>query len=154
MSNNDLPPPAWHSLETADVLSAVASSQEGLQNTEAERRLHQHGPNRLRPAKKKSPLARFLIQFHNVLIYVLLASSLITALLGHWLDSGVILGVVMINAIIGFIQEGKAEKALDAIRDMSIESWLRVVIVASSVLFLVEIEKMLLRKYYRPRRRA
>ncbi len=118
MIANDQPSPAWHSLETADVLSRVTSSQQGLQQTEAEHRLQQHGPNRLRPAKKKSPLARFLVQFHNVLIYVLLASSLVTALLGHWLDSGVILGVVMINAIIGFIQEGKAEKALDAIRNM------------------------------------
>ena len=110
--------PAWHSLETEGVLSEVASSMDGLAQTEARRRLQQYGPNRLRAAKKKSPLARFLVQFHNVLIYVLLASSLITALLGHWLDSGIILGVVVINAIIGFIQEGKAEKALDAIRNM------------------------------------
>ncbi|MDO9636543.1 MAG: HAD-IC family P-type ATPase, partial [Thiobacillus sp.] len=61
---------------------------------------------------------RLLLQFHNVLIYVLLAAGVITALLGHWLDSGVIFGVVIVNAVIGFIQEGRAEEALDAIRDM------------------------------------
>lgn len=91
---------------------------DGLSQQDAEQRLQQYGPNRLRPAQKKGPLARFLTQFHNVLIYVLIGAGLVTALLGHWVDSGVILGVVVINAIIGFIQEGKAEKALDAIRNM------------------------------------
>jgi len=91
---------------------------DGLSQQEAQQRLQDVGPNRLRPAQKKGPLARLLAQFHNVLIYVLLGSGGVTALLGHWVDSGVILGVVVINAIIGFIQEGKAEKALDAIRKM------------------------------------
>jgi magnesium-transporting ATPase (P-type) len=68
--------------------------------------------------KKKRPFARFFTQFHNVLIYVLVGAAFVTALLGHWVDSGVIFAVVIINAIIGFIQEGKAEKALDAIRKM------------------------------------
>jgi magnesium-transporting ATPase (P-type) len=63
-------------------------------------------------------MLRFLLQFHNVLIYVLLASAGVTALLAHWVDTSVIVGVVVINAFIGFIQEGKAEKAMDAIRRM------------------------------------
>ncbi len=61
---------------------------------------------------------RLLLQFHNVLIYVLLGAAVVTATLGHAVDTAVILGVVLINALIGFIQEGKAEKSLDAIRKM------------------------------------
>lgn len=110
--------PAWHSYDTASVFQQVSSTMDGLSQQAAEQQLQKYGANRLRPAKKKGPLARFLAQFHNVLIYVLLASGGITALLGHWVDSGVIMGVVILNAIIGFIQEGKAEKALDAISNM------------------------------------
>jgi len=108
----------WHSYDDETIFQRVSSSANGLSQQDAEHNLQKYGTNRLRPAKKKGPLARFLAQFHNVLIYVLLASACVTALLGHWVDSGVILGVVILNAIIGFIQEGKAEKALDAIRNM------------------------------------
>jgi cation transport ATPase len=66
----------------------------------------------------RGPLKRFFSQFHNVLIYVLLVAAGVTAAIDHWTDSGVIVGVVLINALIGFIQEGKAEKSLDAIRNM------------------------------------
>ena len=113
---SDLSP--WHSIETDSVFNKISSSAEGLSQQLSQQRLQEFGPNRIRPVKTKGPLARFLAQFHNVLIYVLLGAGVITALLGHWVDSGVILGVVVINAIIGFIQEGKAEKALDAIRKM------------------------------------
>ena len=119
MSNHsEAAAPLWHNIEAEDILQRLTSSTDGLPQEDAQRRLQEHGPNRLRPAKKTSPLARFLVQFHNVLIYVLIGSGCVTALLGHWLDSGVIIGVVVINAIIGYIQEGKAEKALDAIRNM------------------------------------
>ena len=109
---------ALHAIEVDAIFRMVSSSPDGLSEPEAQHRLQIVGPNRLRPAKKKGPLARFLAQFHNVLIYVLLAAGVVTALLNHWVDSGVIFGVVIINAIIGFVQEGKAEKALDAIRHM------------------------------------
>ncbi|MCW8956485.1 MAG: cation-transporting P-type ATPase [Gammaproteobacteria bacterium] len=108
----------WHNYDTDTVFSKVSSSVNGLSQQAIQQRLEEYGHNRLRPVKTKGPLARFLTQFHNVLIYVLLGAGVVTALLGHWVDSGVILGVVIINAIIGFIQEGKAEKALDAIRNM------------------------------------
>ena len=108
----------WHSHETETVFQAVSSTLEGLTQSEADHRLIEFGQNRLLPAKKRSPAARFFAQFHNLLIYVLMGAGCITALLGHWVDSGVIFGVVCVNAIIGFIQEGKAERALDAIRNM------------------------------------
>ena len=110
--------PTWHSEDIDSIFEKTSTSEKGLLQQDAEKRFEEYGPNRLRPAKKQGPLARFLAQFHNVLIYVLLAAGVVTALLGHWVDSGVILGVVILNAIIGFIQEGKAEKALDAISNM------------------------------------
>ncbi len=109
---------AWHALPLDEVFARVGGRLEGLTPAEAETRLREVGANRLRPPKRRGPAERFLLQFHNVLIYVLLAASVVTALLGHFVDSGVILGVVVVNAVIGFIQEGKAEKALQAIRGM------------------------------------
>ena len=108
----------WHSLESEVVLSRLASGTNGLKSDEAHNRLKQYGPNRLSPPKKRSAFERFAVQFHNILIYVLLAAGVLTTFLGHWVDAGVIIGVVLINAVIGFIQEGKAEKALEAIRTM------------------------------------
>ncbi len=107
-----------HHLSSQEALAAVDSTAHGLSQTEAARRLAQYGPNRLTPANQRGSLMRFLLQFHNVLIYVLLAAASVTALLAHWVDTSVIIGVVFINAVIGFIQEGKAEKAMDAIRRM------------------------------------
>jgi len=111
-------PPAWHAMATADVLATVDASEHGLRADEAEQRLQVWGPNRLRPPKRRGPLIRFLLQFHNVLIYVLLGSAAVTAAMAHWVDTAVIVGVVVLNALIGFLQEGKAEKALDAIGRM------------------------------------
>ncbi|MBY0576175.1 MAG: cation-transporting P-type ATPase [Gallionellaceae bacterium] len=111
-------PTDWHSLLVQDVLNLLAADHAGLSVEEAALRLRKYGPNRLPEAHKEGLPARFARQFHDVLIYVLLASALITALLEHWVDCGVILGVVLINAVIGVLQEGKAERALDAIRNM------------------------------------
>ena len=102
----------------AAALAEQGTTSAGLSAAEAAQRLASHGPNRLTPPQKRGPLLRFLLQFHNVLIYVLLGAAVVTAALGHLVDTGVILGVVVINALIGFIQEGKAEKSLDAIRNM------------------------------------
>ncbi len=104
--------------ETAQVLEHCESSKDGLSTEEAARRLKAHGPNRLPEAARRGPLVRFLVQFHNVLIYVLLVAALVTALMGHWIDTIVILAVVVLNAVIGFVQEGRAEAAMDAIRNM------------------------------------
>jgi len=109
---------AWHSLDIARVFTLLEAGPDGLAKAQVDLLLDEYGPNRLPEANTRSPLVRFLYQFHNVLIYVLLAASGITALLGHWVDAGVILGVVVVNAVIGFVQEGKAENALKAIRQM------------------------------------
>ena len=110
--------PAWHTLSRAQIEQALQTGLAGLSEDEARRRLAHHGPNRLAPPKKRGPLLRLLLQFHNILLYVMLAAAVITAILGHWVDTGVLLLAVLVNAIIGFIQEGKAESALDAIRAM------------------------------------
>jgi magnesium-transporting ATPase (P-type) len=109
---------SWHALSAAQVLEQRDTRPTGLSEDEALARLASFGPNRLRPPARRGALKRLLLQLHNVLIYVLLAAAAITAVLGHWVDAGVILGVVLINTIIGFVQEGKAERALDAIRGM------------------------------------
>jgi magnesium-transporting ATPase (P-type) len=112
------PPSPWHALDVADVLHAIEGSEDGLSAGEVDRRRLTYGPNRLTPPKQKSALVLFLLQFHNVLIYVLLASGAVKLFLGDFIDASVIFGVVIINAIIGLIQEGKAEKSLAAIRNL------------------------------------
>ena len=109
---------SWHTQETQTVFEAFKTTENGLSREDAVQRLAEHGRNRLPEAKTHGPLIRFLYQFHNLLIYVLIAASVVTAMLGHWVDTSVILGVVFLNAVIGFIQEGKAEDALKAIRQM------------------------------------
>jgi len=109
---------SWHIHDIDTTFQKLSSTADGLSQISAQHRLDEYGLNRIQSEQKNGPLARFLAQFHNVLIYVLIGSGFVTALLGHWVDSGVIFGVVIVNAIIGFIQEGKAEKALDAIRKM------------------------------------
>ncbi len=100
------------------VLEALDSSDQGLDAAEAARRLDSHGPNALPEGPKAGPLKRLARQFNNLLILVLIAAAVITALLQHWVDTSVILAVVVINAVIGFVQEGRAEAALEALRDM------------------------------------
>ncbi|WP_181704084.1 cation-transporting P-type ATPase [Chthonobacter albigriseus] len=107
-----------HALPADACLTELASSEIGLSGAEAERRLAHHGPNRLPQERPRGPLGRFIAQFHNVLIYVLIGAAVVTAALQHWVDTGVILAVVLANAVIGFIQEGKAEAAMAAIRSM------------------------------------
>lgn len=109
---------AVHALPQEEVLRRVGSSSSGIETQEAERRLATHGPNRLVAAPRRGALVRFLAQFHNVLIYVLIASAIVTAFLQHWIDTGVIVAVVLGNSIVGFLQEGRAEDAMNAIRGM------------------------------------
>ncbi|MDP5291118.1 cation-transporting P-type ATPase [Oceanimonas sp. CHS3-5] len=108
----------WHHMDCGQALHALQASERGLTAGEAAARLERQGPNRLPALPRVSPWRRLLRQFHNILIYVLLGSATITAALGHLADTLVILAVVLVNAAIGFLQEGKAERAMEAIRGM------------------------------------
>jgi len=114
----DAPQPPWHAMAPEEALSALQSSRDGLATAEAAARLRRFGPNALPEPPAPNPLLRFLAQFNNTLIYFLLAAAVAAWILGHYIDAGVIVAVVTINAIVGFVQEGKAEKALAAIRKM------------------------------------
>ncbi|WP_322515846.1 cation-transporting P-type ATPase [Rhodopseudomonas palustris] len=108
----------WHAVDAERVLANLSTDRGGLSSAEAAKRLATYGPNALPEASRRNPLLRFLAQFNNTLIYFLLAAAVAAAILGHHIDAAVIVAVVTINAIVGFIQEDKAEKALSAIRKM------------------------------------
>ena len=109
----------WHALTAEAVLDDLQTDrQQGLSEPDAARRLAADGPNEIPRPRPVPAWRRFLTQFHNILIYVLLASAVGAFALGDGIDAWVILGVVLINAIIGYIQEDKAETALAAIRDL------------------------------------
>ena len=110
-------PQAAHQLTTHGALAALDSDLDlGLDLGEAQTRLERHGPNALPERPGKPAWLRFLEQFNQALIYILLAAGFITAALGEWVDSSVIFGVVLINAVVGYIQEAKAENALAALK--------------------------------------
>jgi Ca2+-transporting ATPase len=106
----------WHEVSDADVLALLGANRDvGLDAVEAGRRRDRFGANALTERKGQSPLVRFLLQLHQPLIYILLAAALVTAVLKAIVDAGVIFGVVLANAIVGFLQEAKALKAIDAL---------------------------------------
>jgi len=108
----------WHALGTADALAALGSDPQGLSDAEAAKRLAEHGPNKLPEGKRRTTIARLFAQLNNLLIYILIVAAIVTAAMGHWIDTAVIMAVVVANTVIGFVQEGKAEEALAAIRHM------------------------------------
>ncbi|MBD3653201.1 cation-transporting P-type ATPase [Kangiella sp.] len=108
----------WHTLDVVETLKQQETDHKGLNKQQVADRQKRYGINQLPQPARQGWLVRFLKQFHNVLIYVLLIAAAITALLNHWVDTSVIVAVVVINALVGVLQEGKAERALDAIRKM------------------------------------
>ena len=115
----------YYNEEINDVLKKVDSSLDGISNDEAKIRLKEHGYNKLKEAKKKSMLSRFIDQFKNIMIIVLLIaaglSATVSVIEGHSItDTLIILIVVVLNAILGVMQESKAEKAIDALKKMSL----------------------------------
>ena len=106
----------WHHIDAAEASQLLGTSAEkGLDEFEAEQRLKHFGENVITGKRAKTGLERFLLQFHQPLVYILIAAGIVTAYLGEWVDSLVILAVVLVNAIVGYIQESKAVKALDSL---------------------------------------
>jgi len=114
-NNADTP---WHALPGDSVLARLNTDTGGLAKEEALRRLAEHGPNSLPQTARMHPLRRFLAQFNSALIYFLIVAAIAASLLGHAIDAVVIMAVVLLNAIVGFLQEGKAEHALSAIQNL------------------------------------
>jgi magnesium-transporting ATPase (P-type) len=110
----------WHAQAAGDVLAALKTGPDGLTAQEAKAREEHYGPNRLAATPKRSEILRFLAQFNNVLIYVLLGAAALAMFIGHIVDAVVVLAVALLNATIGYVQEGRAERALDAIRAQAV----------------------------------
>ncbi|MFH1169451.1 MAG: HAD-IC family P-type ATPase [Chloroflexota bacterium] len=109
----------WYNLGPDEVLSALGSRRSGLTEDEVKPRLLRYGLNELKGKKKTPPALVFLQQFLSPLIYVLLVAAVISIIVGHFLDAWVILGVLLLNAIIGFVQEARAEKSMEALMKMA-----------------------------------
>ncbi|MEO8681024.1 MAG: cation-translocating P-type ATPase [Vicinamibacterales bacterium] len=112
-------PGAWHSLATTEVLRQLGSTETGLTQAEARRRLETHGPNELQAFARSSPWHTLAAQFKNVLVGILLAATVLSGLLGHGLEAAVIAVIVLFAVLLGFIQEYRAERALEALREMA-----------------------------------
>lgn len=109
----------WHSRTTEQVIDELKSSLAGLPAGEAQKRLSAYGPNELIAKKKQHPFVMFLLQFTDFMILVLLAAAIITGFLGEAVDAIAIIVIVLLNAIVGFIQEYRAEKAMEALKQMA-----------------------------------
>ncbi|MEK7880959.1 MAG: HAD-IC family P-type ATPase, partial [Deltaproteobacteria bacterium] len=110
---------SWFLLEIDEVFKTLSSSPEGIAGVEAERRLAEYGPNKLEEGKKKTPLMMFLGQFTDFMIIVLISAAAVSGIIGDVTDTLVILLIVVLNAIIGFVQEYRAEKAIEALKSMT-----------------------------------
>jgi len=111
--------PAWHALDADNVLHRLRSEQHrGLTSEEVGKRLVEYGPNELRKEEKASPLSLFFSQFKNWLILILLAATALSLLVGEWVDALMIAVIVLLSAGLGFVQEYKAERALEALKKM------------------------------------
>jgi P-type Ca2+ transporter type 2C len=110
----------WYRLKAEEVFEKTKSGDKGLSDEEARHRLHKHGPNELQEAKKKSIAVMLLMQFKDVMILILLAAAIVSGIIGDVTDTIVILIIVLLNAVIGFLQEYRAEKAMEALKQMAI----------------------------------
>lgn len=112
------PQPEWYRLGVEEVLRRLETGPDGLSDAEATKRLEKYGPNELKEKKKTPAWLQFLKQFTEVLIIILLVATAVSAALGEYLDAGVIFAIVILNAVMGFLHERKAEKAVEALKKM------------------------------------
>lgn len=110
----------WYKKSADEVMTGLrTNSVEGLSEQEAQKRLQEHGPNRLAANRKKTWIERIIAQINNVLIYVLIIAAVVSAIVGEIADAFIIAIVVVINAVVGVVQESKAEDALEALKNMA-----------------------------------
>ncbi|HEU4768208.1 MAG TPA: cation-transporting P-type ATPase, partial [Pyrinomonadaceae bacterium] len=109
----------WHSTQVDSILGELGTDpQQGLTVEEARRRLEAHGYNELKKEEKTSPFILFINQFKNTLIIILAVATILSAVIGDLLDAGIILAIIVFCALLGFVQEYRAERALDALKKM------------------------------------
>src|SRR5688500_9293338 len=112
----------WYSISVEETLKQTGSKQEGLDDAAVQQKLAEHGKNELKAKKKKSPLVIFFRQFIDVMILVLIVAAIVSSFIGEFSDTIVIIVIILLNAVIGFVQEYRAEKAMDALKKMSAPS--------------------------------
>ena len=110
----------WHTLSIPEVLQSLDTNEQGLSTPEAEKKLKQKGPNELEEGKKKSIASMFLSQFKDIMILILIAAAIISGFIGDFTDTIVIIVIVLLNAILGFYQEYRADQAMQALKKMSV----------------------------------
>jgi Ca2+-transporting ATPase len=110
----------WHTLSIPEVLKSLDTNEKGLSTIEAREKLKQTGPNELEEDKKKSVVRMLLSQFKDVMILILIAAAIISGFIGDFTDTVVIIMIVLLNAILGFYQEYRADKAMQALKKMSV----------------------------------
>jgi len=109
----------WHEINAGKAMRILGTGINGLDINEVKKRLEEYGPNELRKEKRRSPILIFFGQFKEFLIILLIVASIISALVGEILDATVIIAIVLASAILGFFQEFKAEKSLEALKGMA-----------------------------------
>ena len=110
----------WYQLEAEKIIAELATdAQRGLSHEEARARMEKYGPNILAEEKKEHPILKFLKQFTEFIIIVLIGAAVIAGLLGEWIDALAILAIVLLNGIIGFMQEAKAERVMEALKKLA-----------------------------------
>lgn len=107
---------SWHTRSPKEVLKDLKSSENGLSDEEVQKRFAKYGKNVLRKYKRKSRLRVLLGQFNSLLIWILVVAAIVSAVIGHWIDAIVIMAIVVLNGLIGFVQEYKAEEIIEKLR--------------------------------------